>query len=278
MKLSPKEQEQLVSLMTRLYEEIRAIESDYALVIGEGDFRPRIDYFHDAVQALFSGDSKHLENGGRLGVEFLSYDVQCLRYILSMPLSPFKAKGGMDSPHSELVALDHQLVATPKRPDRKTKERLVELYQNYSVLFAALLKPQADADTHERTGDLDQDVRELSAIIQQCEKGNSSAITNLANHLEDERLRAELIAFIQNGGMKKPELIKKLIAGLKNKSKAKDKQRAKLEQAHMDYSLTQLALFENSRDMLKKMATQGMNLVGNFVEASISQTRREMGR
>ncbi|MDX2113908.1 MAG: hypothetical protein SFW63_09300 [Alphaproteobacteria bacterium] len=278
MKLNPKEQEQLTSLMTRLCEEIRTIESEYGLVVGEGDFRPRIDYFHDAVQALFSGEAKHLEDGGRLGVEFLAYDVQCLRYLITMPLSPFKAKGGMDSAHSELVALDHQLVAQPRRPDRKTKERLIELYEHYSVLFAALLKPQADADTHERTGDLDADVRELSAIIQQCEKGNSNAVANLANHLEDEQLRAELIAFIQNGGMKKPEMVKKLIAALKAKSKAKDKARAALEKAYMDYSLTQLALFENSRDMLKKMATQGMNLVGSFVETSISQTRREMGR
>lgn len=30
--------------------------------------------------------------------------------------------------------------------------------------------------------------------------------------------------------------------------------------------------------MVKKLAGQGMNLVGKFVEASIAETKREMGR
>ncbi|MBV8940078.1 MAG: hypothetical protein JO089_09620, partial [Alphaproteobacteria bacterium] len=37
----------IVDLLTGLYVEIRDLETEYGLRLGEGDFRPRIEYFHD---------------------------------------------------------------------------------------------------------------------------------------------------------------------------------------------------------------------------------------
>jgi hypothetical protein len=283
MKLSPHEQEQIISLMTRMYTEIGAIEAEYDLFIGEGDFRSRIEYFHDAIRAYFSQDAKAREEGGRLTVEWLAYDIQCLRYIQSMPLSPFKPKGGMMSPSSDVVMLDHNLVTKPKRPDRQTKEKLVELYQHYAVLFAALLKPLADHDYHDRIDDLIHDTKDISAIIGQLEamkggKGNLTLIAQLAQHLEDDQLRGEVLAFLKQEKAKTTENIRKMIDYLKNHNKKKDSSIKVIEDAHLNYALSQLAVFEASRDMLKKMAAQGMNLVGKFVENSIAATRQEMGR
>jgi hypothetical protein len=279
MKLSPHEQEQIISLMTRMYTEICAIEAEFDLFIGEGDFRPRIEYFHDAIRAYFSQDAKAREEGGRLTVEWLAYDIQCLRYIQSMPLSPFTPKGGMQSASSDLVTLDHNLVTKPKRPDRKTKENLVELYQHYAVLFAALLKPLADHDYHDRIDDLVHDVRDITAIIQQLEgKGNTALIAQLAQHLEDDQLRGEVLAFLKQEKAKTTENNSKMITYLKGHIKKKDSNIKTIEDAHLNYALSQLAVFEASRDMLKKMAGRGMNLVGKFVENSIAATRQEMGR
>ncbi len=278
MKLSPEEQESIIGLLTRIYTDICEIEQQYQLFIGEGDFRPRIEHFHDAIRAYSSQKPEHFEDGGRLGIELLNYDLSCLRYILSMPLSPFTPNGEMLSPSADMVALDHKLVAQKTRPDRKTKERLVELYQNYSVLFAALLKPQADDDYHERTDDLNNDVKNINTIIEQLKTNNMNGVAQTMQNLEDEQLHKELVALIQHENGRSPENIKKLIRYLKERLKRKDKQMATIEKAYMDYGLNQLSLFENSRDMLKKMAAQGMNLVGNFVEASIAETRREMGR
>lgn len=276
--IRPAEQEQIVAILTQLYEAMRAIELEYTLFIGEGDFRPRIEYFHDAVRAFTSGDPRHIENGGRLNVEFLAYDLACLRYIQSKPLVPFKPQGGMQSPGAALVAIDQTPVPQTKRPDRKTREALVEHYQKYAVLFSALLKPAADTDHHERVGDLDNDVRDLNAIIRQCEKGYLAQAGELVQYLEDPALRAALAAMLRQPKAKDPASIKKIVAMLKDRIKAKDKAIKAIENAHRDYGLAQLTLFENSRDMLKKMAAAGMNLVGNFVAASIAQTRREMGR
>lgn len=283
MKLSDKEQEQLIGLLTRLYDEIGSIEDEYKLFIGEGDFRPRIEYFHDAIRDYSAQNASAREEGGRLTVEWLAYDMQCLRYLQSMPLSPFTPKGGLQSASSEMVPLDHKLVAKAKRPDRTTKERLIELYQNYAVLFAALLKPIADFDYHERVDELNNDVKDINAIIQQFEgllagKKNINTIAQLAHHLEDEQLQGEVIAFLQKKAAKTTENIKKMIGYLKTHTKKKDKHIKTIEDAHLNYALAQLAVFEASRDLLKKMAGQGMNLVGKFVENSIADTKRDMGR
>lgn len=283
MKRSPSEQEQIVALLTRLYSDICVVETEFGLLIGEGDFRPRIEYFHDAIRALTSQDAKAREKGGRLSVEMLSYDVSCLRYIHSMPLSPFKPHAANLSPSADMVKLDEHLVPTARRPDRVTKERLAELYQRYGVLFAALLKPFADADYADRTDDLNHDVRDINHIIHECErmassKGDAAAIRTFIEHLDDDELRRELQAYMQQGGHLAKENMKKLILYLKGKIHGKDKEINAIDRAHLDYAMAQLGIYEGSKDLLKKMAGQGMNLVGKFVEDSIAKTRREMGR
>jgi hypothetical protein len=77
---------------------------------------------------------------------------------------------------------------------------------------------------------------------------------------------------------KKKDDIKKAIQQLKAQITKKDKVIAGIEKQHMNYALAQLAIFEGAKDMLKKLAGQGMNLVGKFVESAVAQTKREMGR
>lgn len=283
MKLSAKDQESIVSLLTRIYMDILAIEEEYQMLVGDGDFRPRIEYFHDAVRAFTSGEEDSKGGSGRLAVELLAYDLSCLRYIQEMPLSPFKPHGGIMSPRTDIMTAGPGVSVPPKRPGRDTRQRLTELYEHYAVLFAALLKPFADKDFNARLEDMNQDVQDLSALAQQMEaladgKGSIEAITAAIQHLEDEGLRQALLAFLQQQKHKDKGNLKKLVAFLKQQVKSKDGQIASIESAHMNYALNQLGIFENSKDMLKKMAMQGTNLVGKFVEASLAETRREIGR
>lgn len=230
MKLSAAEQESLAALLSRIYHDILPMEEEYNLRVGEGDFRPRIEYFHDAVRAFTSGASAHREAGGRLTVEWLAYDVGCLRYLIAMPLSSFTPHGATLSPQTALLKADGKPLPSGPKPDRVAKERLRELYQRYAVLFAAMLKPFADADYHDRIEDLNQEVAALHAA------------------------RREAAA------------------------KEADREIAGIEKAHLEYAAAQLAIYEESKDMVKKLAAQGMNLVGKFVESSIAETKREMGR
>lgn len=280
MKLSASEQESIVALLTRIYFDIAEIESRYQLLIGHGDFRPRIEYFHDAVRAFTSKDTVSLEGGSRLSVEHLTYDLNCLRYIQSMPLAPFQPHQDPLSPHQDIVAVTPgALTVKPGRPDREVKQRLVELYQHYAILFAALLKPLADADFHERTDNYHQDVRNIHALMQQLEKNSgAAALADSIQHIEDETLRQALLDFLRaEKHLKKPE-VAKLLRTLKGQTQKKNKAIAGVETAHMEYGLAQLGLYEDAKEIVKKMAVSGMNLAGRFVEEAVAETRREMGR
>lgn len=279
MKLSQSEQDQILALMTRLYVDISDIESRHNLLIGEGDYRPRIEYFHDAIRAFTSKKPVTSDGKSRLNIEWLSYDVQALRYVQSMPLASL-------SPHPHFSASTDianrtkgALAPASQRPDRATKEQLAELYQRYAILFAALLKPFADNDYYERTDEANQDIATILSLVAQLEKGGATAaLTDSIHNLEDDVLRIMLQNFVQSGKIKKPQEMNKLLTALKGEVKKKNKTVKTVEQAHMDYALAQLGLYEASKDVVKKMAASGMNLVGNFVEKAMRETQRELGR
>ena len=276
MKLSAAEQESLVALLNRLYSDICAIEQQFNLLVGEGDFRPRIEYFHDAIRAFFSQDAA-ME--GRLSVELLAYDLSCLRYIHSKPLSGFKPHSDIMSPATAVLKMGTQnLSVSTKRPDRAVRERISELYQGYGVLFAALLKPCADRDYHDRTDHLNQDVEDIQSLIKSFQAGNAEDIGAAIMHLEDHELRNALVQFTHNKQHKKKDETAKLMQSLKLQVSKKDKEIKAIDNAHMNYALAQLGIFEGSKDMLKSMAKQGMNLVGKFVEASIAEAKHDRGR
>jgi len=278
MKISSTDQESIVALMTRIYHDIFAIEEEFQLLVGVDDFRPRIDYFHDAIRAFTSGNPPE-----RLTIELLAYDLECLRYIESMPLAPFRAGGEMLSSGADMVVVKEGLTVKGKRPDRVTRERIAELYQHYAVLFAALLKPIASRDAEERTAAIDQEVIDINAIIAYLEKlmkdqTTIAAFATAVQHLEEDGLRQLLAAFIQHEKYKKKDDIKKMIAFLKKYNADKDEKRSGIDDALHRYALAQLAVFEESKDLLKKMAAQGVNVVGKFVQDAIKEAKRQMGR
>lgn len=280
MKLSATEQRAIVGLLTRMYHDLVVIETEYSLLAGEGDYRPRIDYFHDAVRAFTDENPQGREPGGRLSVELLSYDLSCMRYIQSMPLSPFKPHAKPLSTGTLLISAQPPgLIAKPKRPDRATRERICELYQHYAVLFAGLLKPFADKDYLERTENLNQDVQDITSLIPALEgKINPDRLADLVHHLEDDVLRAELLAFLNAQKQKKKDEIRKLVQTLKDKIAKKDKEIAAIDAAHMNFVVAQLGIYEASKEVIKKMAAQGTNIVGKFVESSLAQAKRDLGR
>ncbi len=275
MQNKTKDQQAILSLLTQIYLEIVDIETRFKLIAGKGDMRPRIDYFHDAIRA-FTSDG---ENSPRLSVELLSYDLRCLRYIQKMPLAPFREGGESLSPSQDIITMEAGLLPLGGRADRKTRARITELYQNYGVMFAALLKPAAEHDYQERTDTLNQDVKDIQSIIVEFEgKADAKTISELTQQLEEPELRVILATFIQQKKHKNIADIKKLLGHLKNHIAKKDSAIKSIESAHMGFAVAQLGIFEESKDMLKGLAKEGMNLVGKFVEASIADTRKQMGR
>lgn len=284
-KLSPSEQESIVALLTRIYTDIAAIESEFSLMVGEGDFRPRIEYFHDAVRAICALDPSRPVSGGRLSVENLAYDVSALRYIQSKPLAEIKPNSTAQnfSARTDVLVRDKNLAPKPTRPDRAVRDRLAELYQSYAAMFSALLKPAADLDYHERVDSLNQDVEEIAHLIEQFDelqkgKGSAKAILAAIGHLEDQSLHLALMEFMKRNKYRNRDETKKAIQQLKQLVAKNDRTIAGIEKARTGYAMAQLAIYEESKDLLKKMAQQGLNLLGKFVENAIRDTQRELGR
>lgn len=270
-----KDQQAIISLLTEIYLELAGIEQRFKLIAGKGDMRPRIDYFHDAIRAFTDGGQYH----PRLSVEHLSYDMRCLRYIEKMPLSSFRADEDNLSPSQEVMTMDGGLISTAENADRKIRARISELYQHYAIMFSALLKPTADRDFKERTNIINNDARDVSQIIGEFEnKADAKTIAKLSQKVEQKELKIILSTFIQQKKHKNNEDVKKLLGHLKKYVKQQDDKIKAIDKAHMEFATSQLAVFEESKDMLKNLAEKGTNLVGKFVEASVADTRRQMGR
>lgn len=270
-----KDQQAIIGLLTEIYLELASIEQKFKLIAGKGDMRPRIDYFHDAIRAFTDGGQYH----PRLSVEHLSYDMRCLRYIEKMPLSSFRADEDNSSPTQEVMTMEGNLISTIDNADRPTRARISELYQHYAIMFSALLKATADRDFKERTGILNNEAGDVSQIIGEFEnKADVKTITKLTQKVEQKELRIIVATFIQKKKHKNPEDVKKLLGHLKKYVKQQDAKIKSIDKAHMEFATSQLAVFEQSKDMLKELAAKGTNLVGKFVEASVADTRRQMGR
>jgi hypothetical protein len=272
---SSSDQASIITFMGELYQQVLSIEAQFRMLISGSDMRPRIDYFHDAVRDFTAG----IEGSPRLRVESLAYDMQMLRYLTQTPLAPLQPSSAYRSPSQEVVVSGPALVENTSRPDRIAKQQLAESYQKYAVLFAALLRPAADLDYRERTDALNDEVRDIHSIIQQLEgRANPAQVQAQVNQLETAELRALLSQFLQAGKHKQSPEVKKLVAFLKAQIQQRDKALKILDKAHMNGAMAQLGLFEDAKDMVKSLASKGMNLVGRFVQASISETRRQMGR
>lgn len=278
MKHSPQEQQSLVNILLRYWQEISAIEQEFALFVGKGDMRPRIDYFHDAIRA-FTSLHQSKEIHARLSIEQLSYDVRCLHYIVNMPLASITHDARNLSPNTLPAVIAPGLIEVGKRINRETKDKLGELYEQYAVLFAALLKATAENDAHDRTDALNQDVEEINALIHAITRhASTQEITTRIHHLTDETLRKNLLLLLPQIKGKSAGALNALIARLRADIQKNDKRIKGIDNAHHAYATTQLAIYENAKDMLKKMAGQGMNLVGQFVESTLRSSGQGRGR
>lgn len=257
----------IIDILARLYSEIREIEASQGLLFGGGDFRPRIDYFHDAVRALASGAPRE-----RLTVEKLAYDVEAMRYLQSMPLASLNTQPANPKSGGRKLALREMLpVRQPPKPDRQVKQRLSELYQQYGVLFSSLFKPLADNDFHARTEELNGAMEELYAVMGVVERasGGKQALIESAAHIEDPTLRAQVIALLKSGRTQEA------LALMKTAKQKTDADIKKLDNAHSQYAMAQLGLYEDGKEVVKKLAASGMNLAGRFVESAMAAAARD---
>jgi len=280
MKANKSEQKAMIGLLNRIYREIREVELEWGIRADDFDFRPRIEYFHDAVRAYTSSGGKGSEGRDRLSVEMLAYDISMLRYIQNVPI-PTKDKNKILSAFTDVAEDSLPRVKNDKtgiRPDASVKNRLADQYKSYSVIFSALLSEAADRNYTSRINDSNAEMEDMAAFLQSIKAqvaGSEIDLETLAHNLvKTPELMNRLIAAFHSGKLRKRSESREALKKLKEIALAIDKENKSIELSHMTFATSQLAIYESSRDVIKKMAIKGFNIVGDFVESAIRDARR----
>jgi uncharacterized protein YjbJ (UPF0337 family) len=274
VKPSPQEQATLIQLLDRIYEQIRGIEAAYLIFGQEGDYRPRIEYYHDAIRALMSGEDRGLTKNSRLSAERLAYDVAMLRHIQAKPMTA--GRGQQHFSASTAVARPGETSAPPE-PDREERALLKQRYKDYTVLFVALLAEKADRNAQTRIEEANvvvSDCAMLKNLLDKLRKGQIglAEVQAAVEHLEHDELRKALRALLSMGRLK-PEEIGQASGKVQEAGKAADDEIKRIDQAMMHFATAQLAVYEEAKDTVKSLASQGMNIAGKFVENAMRQAQ-----
>lgn len=272
--VSTSETQALISIMDSYFQRIRDMEVAHDIFGAEGDFRPRIEYFHDAVRALSSGECNAYSKYDRLAPERIAYDVSILRQIQDKPLHAGRGTQHY-STSSDVGTLGGG--AAPSRPPREMRLELSKLYKDYTVMFVAILAAKMDDNVQIRTEEADMlaaECNDMAAMIAGVENGSVSVteVLNAADMLEHDDLRNLLTAILGKGKPASHEM-KALIAKLREMQGVMTEEKNAIDKASMNFSTSQLAVYEEARDTVKRFAAQGLNLAGKFVENAVSHSQ-----
>jgi hypothetical protein len=266
------EKEQLVRMLTSLYHEIRPIEQQWGIQVTQNDHRPRIERFHDAVRALTSGTADPYAKDSRLAVEKLAIDVQYLRHIQALPMGDASNK----APSSKTDIVTKQMADDRPASRREAKTALAEHYKHYTVIFVALFHDPADYNYQTRMEDNNQQVEDMATLVKLMEgliqgQAQQAEIEHLADELDNAELRQKIANLLAQQSGQVRDNAASVIADLQTHIADIDQELQKMNAAHMNYATAQLAVYEQSKDLVKKMVAQGLNVLGRFAEQAMAQ-------
>ncbi len=281
MAVGSAEQGAIIELMQGKYQQLVAIEGEWGIRLSEGDMRPRIEHFHDAVRALTSGSDDIYAKNSRLSVENLAYDLSLLRGILERPVG-YINKTTEKSFSTALVKKSEAGAGIPKMPPAGVRAELTQLYRDYTVFFAALFAQVAERNYKTRVDAVDASVADVGLIEQILEQlmagkmTNQQAMTEMMHVERDdlrERIQQMLASKVLSGSEKQAALsmLGQIEQGLNREKK-------QVEQAHMNYATGQLAVYEDSKETVKRLASQGLNLAGKFLDNAMQQAGKGRGQ
>lgn len=275
------EQAAIIELMHGKYGQLLSIETEWGIRLHEGDWRPRIEHFHDAVRALTSGSGDRYAKNSRLSVENLAYDLGQLRHIQEKPIGLIN-KVTEKSAGTQIVKQGDAGATTPRLPPQAVRGQLVALYRDYMVFFAALFAQVADRNYQARTETIDGSVSDLDLIEQTMKqlisgKMNAAQAMQEMMHVERDDLRERIQAMLAKKQLTAREK-QEALAMIAQIEKGLDEEKKKLDKAHLSYAMGQLAVYEGAKETIKRINSQGLNLAGKFVENAMAAAGKGQGK
>ena len=273
MTQSPKDA--LVQLMHQHYETILPIEAEWQIRFSEGDMRPRIEHFHDAVRAYTSGSADLYEKNSRLSVEHLAYDLSQLRHIQEKPVGAMHAANAAVDATGQALVKQGQAPTPGKLPPARLRAELAAQYKNYTVFFAALFAEQADMNFKTRQDMLDATVGDLHMVEEMLNQIISGALNNQealqeSYHIEHDQLRERIQQMLSSNQLITAADRDQVVGMLSGIEQGLQHEQAALDTAHTNYVTGQLMVYEEGKDLMKKMLASGLNLAGKFLENAMS--------
>lgn len=276
MAFDPAEQAAIIELMNGKYHTILAIESEWSIRLAEGDMRPRVEHFHDAVRALTSGAASMYEKHSRLSVEQLAYDLSLLRQVQDRPVGTIN-RATEKSFSTALVKKNEAGAGFAKLPPQGLRTELVNLYRDYTVFFAALFAEVAERNFQSRVDYIDASVADIGLIEQVLEQLAAGTMTSQQAlqemmHVERDDLRERIQQLLASKKLSAREK-QEALALLGEVEKGLEKEKKSIEQSHLTYTTGQLAVYEDAKNTVKRLASQGLNLAGKFLDNAMRQAQ-----
>lgn len=150
--------------------------------------------------------------------------------------------------------------------------RLADAYEHYAVLYAAALAPEVDKSYKEQKALLDTVVSDsyaLLKLIERLEKGDEKLeiyqLERLVKEVDNPEMKARLAAVLAAQRVDRISSSGGLKGALNGVMQQAEQELDALEKAHFQFLSSQLSIYEDSKTVVKQLATQGLNLAGKFV-------------
>ena len=272
----------LIAVMNGIYDDLTALEREHGLFVGDGDLRPRIDYFHDVVRLSTDNPDRVYDEHSRLSVEHLAYDLSCLRYLMDHPVAPLGHIKEVRIPKAEVKEKQAVVERAPQYASvpPKTRADIAEKYKNYTVLFAALFAETADMNFHSRVEENNAEVEALAHaqhVLSEIMQGQltEAEVQVALEHVHDEEIKTQLMAALHERGKQKRARANAVHHWLQGQMDGVDQMTAQINGAHTEFLSGQMMLYQDSKIMVQHLAAQGLNLAGQHLENAMNQS---MGR
>lgn len=277
MKPTREQQQALLGLINRVYQEIRTIEEANQIRARVDDFRPRIDYFHDAIIAYTQNQANGFERAGRLSVESLAQDAVMLRQIQQNPRLMHPDLAIPLSASTEVAERPPLPMPPRNRLDVGVIGALSEGYAHYALLFVALLAQPAERNFMNRTNECHDQLEQVLDLVHNAQLYDTEAQINMDDFLTgitDPELRQHIMMAIVASKQQKHASNREVLHGLQMEKETIQKRMAALDSIHMRFASSQLILFQEGQKLVKKLAAQGFGVVGEFVQQAVREAER----
>ena len=214
-------------------------------------------------------------------MEHLAYDLSLLRQVQAKPVGTIN-RATEKSVGDALVRMGETGASRSKLPPSHVRSDIAALYCGYTVFFAALFAEVADKNYFSRSDVIDESVGDIGVIEQVLDQLIAGKITAAQAmqelmHVERDDLRERLQAMLSRKNLTAKEKQEaRAMLGTIEKGLAKEKK--DLDAAHMNYRTGQFAVYEDTKDLVKQLAGQGLNLAGKFVDNAMKAAGQGRGQ